>query len=60
MNTDDLINLLATNAGAVKAHSAGRRYTLSVACGTAGALALMLCLLRVRADLAEAAHLPMF
>ena len=60
MNTDDLINLLATNAGAVKAHSAGRRYTLSVACGTAGALALMLSLLRIRPDLSAAAHMPLF
>ena len=60
MNTDDLINLLATNAGPVKAHSARRRYTLSVACGTAGALALMLSLLRIRPDLAAAAHMPLF
>jgi hypothetical protein len=60
MKTDDLISLLATGAGAVDPHAAERRYAIAIACGAAGALALLLALLRVRADLAEAALLPMF
>ena len=60
MKTDDLISLLATGAGAVESRAAERRYAKAISMGTFGALVLMLSLLRVRPDLAEAALLPMF
>jgi hypothetical protein len=60
MKTDDLISMLATGASAVPPHAAERRYATAIGCGAIGALALMLSLLRIRPDLAEAALLPMF
>jgi len=60
MKTDELVALLATGAGAVETHVAVRRYALAVASGLIGAVLLMLSLLKVRADLAEAVLLPMF
>ena len=60
MKTDDLISLLATGAGAVEPRAAERRYAKAISMGTFGALVLMLSLLRIRPDLAEAAMLPMF
>jgi hypothetical protein len=60
MKTDDLISMLATGASAVQPHVAERRYAMAVGGGAIGALALMLSLLRIRPDLAEAALLPMF
>jgi hypothetical protein len=60
MKTDDLICLLATGVEAVPPHQAERRYAIAIASGMAGAGVLMLLLLQVRADLAEAARLPMF
>jgi len=60
MKTDDLINLLATGAGAVEPHAAERRYAKAMVGGAIGALAVMLSILRIRPDLAEAALLPMF
>jgi hypothetical protein len=60
MKTDDLISMLAAGAGAVPPHAAERRYAKAIGCGTLGALVLMLSLLRIREDLAEAALLPMF
>lgn len=60
MKTDDLISLLATGAGAVEPHVAERRYAKAIGGGAIGALALMLSMLSIRPDLAEAALLPMF
>jgi len=60
MKTDDLISMLATGAGAVELHAAERRYAKALGSGTLGALVVMLSLLRVREDLAEASLLPMF
>lgn len=60
MKTDELVSLLATGTVAVDPHVVGRRYALAVASGLIGAALLMLSLLKVRADLAEAAMLPMF
>lgn len=60
MKTDDLISLLATGAGAVEPHAAQRRYARAMAVGTLGALLMMLSMLSIRRDLADAALLPMF
>ncbi len=60
MKTDDLIRLLATGAGAVEPHVAERRYAKAMVLGGLGALLVMLSLLSVRRDLADAALLPMF
>lgn len=60
MKTDDLVALLARNAAPVPAHPVGRRFAWGLAWGTLGAALLMLAGLGLRADLAEAAHLPMF
>lgn len=60
MKTDDLISLLATGAGAVEPHAAERRYAKAIGSGAIGALVLMLPLLSIRPDLAEAALQPMF
>ena len=60
MKTDDLISLLATGAGAVEPHAAQRRYTKALVAGALGALLLMLSMLSIRRDLADAAMLPMF
>ncbi len=60
MKTDDLITLLATGIEAVEPRVAERRYAKAIGVGMAGAAVLMVMLLHVRADLAEAALLPMF
>lgn len=60
MKTDDLVVLLATGAGSVPRHTAARRYGAAVAVGAIAATLLMLALLGVRPDLAEASRLPMF
>jgi len=60
MKTDELVSLLATGTIAVDTHVAFRRYALAIVGGLFGAVVLMLSLLRVRTDLAEAALLPMF
>lgn len=60
MNTDDLITLLATGAGPVEPHAAARRYAIALGCGASGAALLMVILLGVRPDIAEAVLLPMF
>ena len=60
MKTDDLISLLATGAGAVEPHAAQRRYAKALVVGALGALLLMLSMLSIRRDLADAAMLPMF
>lgn len=60
MKTDELISLLASGAGAVQAHAAERRYAKAIGMGMLGALVVMLSVLRVRPDLADAASLPNF
>ncbi len=60
MNTNDLVTLLATGEGAVSGHAAPRRYAAALALGMAAAVLLMLGLLGVRHDLAEAMRQPMF
>lgn len=60
MKTDDLISLLATGAGAVEPHAAERRYAKAMVLGALGALLVMLSLMNIRRDLADAALLPMF
>lgn len=60
MKTDDLISLLATGAGAVEPHVAERRYAKAIVLGALGALLVMLSLINIRRDLADAAMLPMF
>ena len=60
MKTDDLISMLATGAGAVEPHIAVRRYAKAVILGLFGALLIMLSMMNVRRDLADAVMLPMF
>jgi len=60
MKTSDLVNLLATGDASVDRHPAARRYGLAIGAGVAAATLLMLGLLGVRHDLAEAIFLPMF
>ena len=60
MKTDDLISLLATGAGDIEPHVAERRYAKAMALGAIGALLVMLSLMSIRRDLADAALLPMF
>ena len=60
MKTDDLVMLLATGNGTVERHVAARRYTGAIGLGVVAASLLMVSLLGVRADLAEATRLPMF
>lgn len=60
MKTDDWVVLLATGAGSVQRHAAARRYGAAVSVGVIAAALLMLSLLGVRPDLAEASRLPMF
>jgi hypothetical protein len=60
MNTDDLVIMLATGAGAVQPNQAARRYATAVGWGILGAALLMATLLGPRHDVAAAALLPMF
>ncbi len=60
MKTDDLVMLLATGEGSVQRHAAARRYAAAIVVGVVAAGLLMLGLLGVRPDLAEAVRLPMF
>ncbi|MBK1721202.1 DUF1109 domain-containing protein [Thiocystis violacea] len=60
MKTEDLITLLATGVEPVERHAVARRYAVALGFGVIGAAALMVKLLGVRPDLAEAARLPMF
>ncbi|MBP8868383.1 MAG: DUF1109 domain-containing protein [Propionivibrio sp.] len=60
MKTDDLISLLATGACAVEPRVAERRYAKAMVFGALGALVVMLSLMNIRRDLADAAMLPMF
>ena len=60
MRTDDLVTLLATGAAPVPRHTVGRRYAAALLLGLVASATLMLGLLGLRPDLAQAARLPMF
>jgi len=60
MKTDDLIAMLASDADAVAPRVWLQRYALVMGAGLAGATLLMVLLLGVRPDIAEAVRLPMF
>lgn len=60
MKTDDLIAMLASDAGAVAPRVWQRRYALALGAGLIGATLLMVLLLGVRPDIADAVRLPMF
>lgn len=60
MKTDELVTMLATGDIAVKPHAAARRFSIGIALGLVGATLLMLGLLGLRPDLAQAIMLPMF
>jgi hypothetical protein len=60
MKTDDLITMLASGAGPVESGAPRRRFAVGLGWGAFGTTLLMALLLGVRADLAEAAWLPMF
>jgi hypothetical protein len=60
MKTDELIAMLAGDAGAVAPRVWQRRYALALGAGLIGAMLLMVPLLGVRPDIADAVRLPMF
>lgn len=60
MKTDELIALLARDAGAVAPRIWRRRYAGALGAGLLGAALLMVPLLGVRPDIADAVRLPMF
>jgi len=60
MDTDQLIAVLARGAGPVRPGGSGRRFAMALAAGAIAATALMIALLGVRSDLAEALRDPMF
>lgn len=60
MDTDRLIAILARGAGPVRPGASGRRFAMALALGGVAATALMIAMLGVRSDLAEALRDPMF
>jgi hypothetical protein len=60
MKTDELIAMLARDAGTVESDLPQRRYAAALGWGAFGTTALMAIVLGVRPDLADAARLPMF
>ena len=60
MKTEELISMLATGAGPVSPPALAQRYVAAIGWGAAGATLLMLTLLQVRHDLAQAVLQPMF
>lgn len=60
MKTEELIALLAAGESAVDPHAAERRYAQALSFGLPLAGLLMITLLRLRSDLAEAVLLPAF
>ncbi len=60
MRTDELVAFLASGAEPVERHAIGRRYAIAIVAGMLVAAVLMLGIMGVRADLAEAVLLPMF
>lgn len=60
MRTEELIQLLATDAGPVQAQAIERRFAMASVAGIAGAGVLMVALFGVRHDLVQTMGLPMF
>ncbi len=60
MKTDDLIAMLASDAGAVAPRVWRARYALALGAGLIGAVLLMVMMLGVRPDIVDAVRLPMF
>jgi len=60
MKTDDLITMLASRAEAVEPHALRRRFAFALGWGAFGAMLLMVIMVGVRPDIAEAVRLPMF
>ncbi|AGA89306.1 hypothetical protein Thimo_0447 [Thioflavicoccus mobilis 8321] len=60
MKTDDLVQLLASDIEPVERHAVERRLAVALGLGAVLAATLMLTLLGVRPDLAQAMHLPLF
>lgn len=60
MKTDELISMLAGDAGAVAPRIWQQRYALALGAGFIGAMLLMILLLGVRPDITDAVRLPMF
>lgn len=60
MKTDELIAMLASDAGAVAPQVWRQRYAMALGTGLLGAALLMAMLLGVRPDIADAVRLPMF
>jgi hypothetical protein len=60
MNTDDLVKMLAAGGAVPQGRPPEARFAAAVTLAAVGALALMAGMLGVRADLAQAAALPMF
>ncbi|MFM9967798.1 MAG: DUF1109 domain-containing protein [Burkholderiales bacterium] len=60
MNTNDLISMLAANVEPVDSRHGSRRHAIALTMGLAGAAAIMVPWLGVRAQLAADAQLPMF
>jgi len=60
MKTNELIAMLASDAGAVAPRVWQRRYALALGVGLIGATLLMVLLLGVRPDIIDAVRLPMF
>ena len=60
MKTDDLIVMLASEAGPVESRVWQRRYALALGAGIIGAALLLMIMLNVRPDIAEVAMRPSF
>ena len=60
METQDLIDLLAMDAAPVKLTATAWRFVFALGAGALGATLIMLRLLGLRADIADAALVPMF
>lgn len=60
MKTEQLITMLATQAGPVDTRSAQRRFGAALGWGLFGSVLVMALWLGVRSDIAQAAQLPMF
>jgi len=60
MKTTELIDFLARGAEPIAPHAVARRFAFALGAGVVASLVLMLAVMDVRPDLAEAARLPMF
>lgn len=60
MNTDELVALLAKDAGAVKPDATRRRFAVALGWGTLGSMTAMVMTLGIRPDIVEMLSVPMF